>query len=249
LSSQKEFLSATMLSLVVASPLALAPTVITPRCGAPMMGFGPSEKELSNDPTIPSVLAKCKVEQRERMARVAAMAAGGFVPGGQDLALEMPGKAPWGFFDPLGMVPECRNEVRLWREAEVMHGRVAMMAAVGIVVQEAFHPIFSSVGGPAARQLDEVLKTETGQAVGVTLLLVIFLTEIYRARIGWVEPETSVRTLREGYTPGNLGFDPMGLDAPGMADKELNNGRLAMIATAGFVGQELATGAPLFVGA
>ena len=31
-----------------------------------------------------------------------------------------------------------------------------------------------------------------------------------------------------------------------MREKELNNGRLAMIASAGFVGQELVTGSPIF---
>ena len=60
-----------------------------------------------------------------------------------------------------------------------------------------------------------------------------------------------MRTLREGYLPGDLGFDPLGLkpkDASGfrtMQDKELNNGRLAMIAVAGMCAQELATGAPI----
>ena len=47
-------------------------------------------------------------------------------------------------------------------------------------------------------------------------------------------------------------FDPLGLkpkDTAGleaMQAKEINNGRLAMIAMAGMVGQELATGNKLF---
>ena len=61
-----------------------------------------------------------------------------------------------------------------------------------------------------------------------------------------------MRTLREGYLPGDLGFDPMGLKPKGeaellaMQNKELNNGRLAMIAAAGMIAQELATGKKLF---
>jgi hypothetical protein len=52
-------------------------------------------------------------------------------------------------------------------------------------------------------------------------------------------------TLRENYYPGDLGFDPLGLkpkSADGFATqqtKELNNGRLAMLAVAGFCVQEL----------
>ena len=59
-------------------------------------------------------------------------------------------------------------------------------------------------------------------------------------------------SIRTDYENGNLGFDPLGLKPESaeefkeMQTKELNNGRLAMIAIAGMVGQELATGAKLF---
>lgn len=59
-------------------------------------------------------------------------------------------------------------------------------------------------------------------------------------------------TIRSDYESGDLGFDPLGLKPSSaaeykeMATKELNNGRLAMIAIAGMVGQELATGSKLF---
>lgn len=51
---------------------------------------------------------------------------------------------------------------------------------------------------------------------------------------------------------GDLGFDPLGLKPTSLAElkemqeKEINNGRLAMIAIAGMVGQELVTGHKLF---
>jgi hypothetical protein len=32
--------------------------------------------------------------------------------------------------------------MKKWREAELKHGRVAMLAAVGMTIQEQFHPFF-----------------------------------------------------------------------------------------------------------
>ena len=91
-----------------------------------------------------------------------------------------------------------------------------------------------------------------GQSAGFVLLSAIFFSEIYRARQGWEDPDDAYRTLREGYLPGDLGFDPLGVkpsDEAGFAamqDKELNNGRLAMLAVAGMTAQELVTGTTLF---
>jgi light-harvesting complex I chlorophyll a/b binding protein 4 len=177
-------------------------------------------------------------------------------PGGPEVAKTMPGvTAPFGFFDPWDLTPDTKEALLLFREAELAHGRVAMMAALGFVVQENFHPIFdisSGVDGPVIRQLDQVLTFENGQLGGSFLLMAIFFSEIYRARVGWVEPEIEMRSLREDYTPGDLGFDPLGMkpkDEGGllnMQNRELNNGRLAMIAVAGMCVQELVTGGKLF---
>ena len=54
--------------------------------------------------------------------------------------------------------------------------------------------------------------------------------------------------LRERYVPGDLNFDPLGLKPTDpkefeiMQTKELQNGRLAMLAAAGFMAQELVDG-------
>ena len=159
---------------------------------------------------------------------------------------------PFGFFDPMGLTPETNEELQLYREAEIAHGRVAMVGAVGFLVQEQFHPIFADVGGPAIRQLDVILQTSNGLTAGTAMLFAIFFSEIARARIGWMDPDDEMRTLRTEYSPGDLGFDPLGLkpaDAAGLKEmqtKEINNGRLAMLACAGIVTQELVTGQPLF---
>merc|ERR1712146_13054 len=51
--------------------------------------------------------------------------------------------APMGFFDPLGFTTNI-NEGKLlfYREVEIKHGRVGMLAALGILVGEQFHPLF-----------------------------------------------------------------------------------------------------------
>merc|ERR1711966_437867 len=51
----------------------------------------------------------------------------------------MPGAlAPVGFFDPLGFAANAdENTLKRYREAEVTHGRVAMLAVIGFLVGEA----------------------------------------------------------------------------------------------------------------
>ena len=39
--------------------------------------------------------------------------------------------APFGFFDPLSLCPETEREFIKYREAELKHGRVAMLAFAG----------------------------------------------------------------------------------------------------------------------
>jgi len=184
-----------------------------------------------------------------------AMAMNTITPGGPTVAKTLAGvSAPFGFFDPAGLCPESKEELMLFREAEVAHGRVAMMATVGFLVQEKFHPIFAApaVDGPVIRQLDQVLSTPMGQSAGFVLLMAIWFSEIARARAGWIDPSEEIRTLRPEYLPGDIGFDPLGLKPKGdasfkeMQTKELNNGRLAMLAVAGMTVQELVTSKTLF---
>ena len=59
---------------------------------------------------------------------------------------------------------------------------------------------------------------------------------------------TQAGLLNEDYYPGDVGFDPLGLkptdadEFAEMATKELQHGRLAMLAAAGFLAQELVNG-------
>lgn len=70
-----------------------------------------------------------------------------------DFVLQMPGiVAPTGFFDPAGLSRmKTPEQLRYAREAEIKHGRVAMLAALGFPFAEEFRPCAclrqSGVGG------------------------------------------------------------------------------------------------------
>ena len=82
-----------------------------------------------------------------------------------------------------------------------------------------------------------------------SFFLAINIAEAFRANTGWVEPGLGpLFTLREGYYPGDIKFDPLGLkptdgkEFATMQTKELNNGRLAMLGAAGMCAQEVVNG-------
>ena len=126
-----------------------------------------------------------------------------------------------------------------------------MLASVGFLVGEAVESktvLFNGdISGPAITHLAQV-----NPVFWFILGCSIAKAEIERAKIGWVEPENvpydQPGLLREQYIPGNLGFDPLGLKPEDpeefaiMQTKELQNGRLAMLAAAGFMAQELVDG-------
>ena len=159
--------------------------------------------------------------------------------------------APAGEFDPANLLADkSKNEVYKYREAELTHGRVGMLASAGFLVQEFWHPLFSGDGGPAIEQIPAL-----PPALWFGMTLAIGIAESIRIQKGWANPyegkDIKGNLLKEDYYPGDLGFDPLGLkptntvELKEMQTKELNNGRLAMIAVAGMVGQELASGAKL----
>jgi len=167
-------------------------------------------------------------------------------------------------FDPANLLARADGsvrpvqEVKRWREAEITHGRVAMLAALGFLVGEQLEnfPIFLNadghVTGPAIYHFQQV--EARGAIFWEPLVLAIGLCEAYRVSVGWANPTSSnFNTLRDEYAPGELGFDPLGLlndaseeDKLDLQNKELNNGRLAMIGIAGFVAQELVDGQEIF---
>merc|ERR1712146_386070 len=132
------------------------------------------------------------------------------------------------------------RDLKKYREAELKHGRVAMLAVVGIMVQENFHPLF----GFANKEMDGAIFhfQEIENVFPSFWALVVFSIGIIEAQ-GifklWDAPGTvgegQIAGIRDDVICGDYGFDPLGLKDDEekfleMRTKELNNGRLAMIA-------------------
>eukprot|EP00439_Symbiodinium_sp_Y106_P043769 s6473_g5.t1 len=151
----------------------------------------------------------------------------------KELHHEIGATQPLEFFDPLDLA-EDEEKFRKFRTAEIKHGRVAMMAAAGAVVQHYVKlPFLKDVpSGVTALQTTKGLL-----AAGVLF-----------AACGYVE--TKVWKQDEAKEPGNFG-DPAGWSQTGlgagaysktMRERELNNGRFAMFAIVGIIAGEVVSG-------
>lgn len=148
-------------------------------------------------------------------------------------------------FDPLGFA-KSQDDLLFYRQAEIKHARLAMLAAAGWPVSEVLDQKLANilhlpeVVDPAGRApsllnggLGKVPPLYWGAVLAAAAAIDVY--GIQKAKNG-----SSVE-------PGDLGFDPLGLypdDAAGQKDmktKEIKNGRLAMIAITAFAAQEFVT--------
>merc|ERR1719274_118250 len=108
---------------------------------------------------------------------------------------------PAGEFDPANLLEGVsKGEVYRWREAELTHGRVGMLASAGFLVQEYFHPLFSGDNGPAIEQIPALPPW-----IWFIMTLGVGIAEAYRIQIGWVNPYEkmdNVQSLKPEYYPG-----------------------------------------------
>jgi len=198
-------------------------------------------------------------------------------------------------FDPLKFAASI-EKLRIYCEAELKHGRLAMLAAAGWPISEALYkPLAAQLGMKAllvgtpggAVEGDALLFAPSVLNGGLDAVSPIFWggvvlfslgTELYatsmKKRAGFratlaalgAEDLTGIDIDGDGqvgtppllkddnYMPGDLGFDPLGLfkgsdaDKRTMQMKEINNGRLAMVAITAFAIKEAATKIPVFPG-
>jgi len=155
--------------------------------------------------------------------------------------------------DPLGFATSMKT-LKAYREAELKHGRLAMLAALGWPISELLQPWLSKTFGAPdllAISANGLLKAPSVLNGGLDKINPAFFMAIiiFTAAIESVQV-TKIRT--DDYVPGDLGFDPLRLYVGASADKkrdlelkELNNGRLAMLAIAGYAAQEFVANAPV----
>merc|ERR1719387_2568570 len=124
-------------------------------------------------------------------------------------------------WDPAGFLDgKSELEVNRYREAEITHGRVGMLAALGFLVQEKFHPLFSGDGGPAIDQIPALPAWVWG-----VMLIGITGCEIQRIAVGFApldkETKKAPSALKPTYVAGDLGFDPLGLKPEAPAELKI----------------------------
>jgi hypothetical protein len=152
-------------------------------------------------------------------------------------------------FDPFNFSSN-ENALQWYRTAEIKHARLAMLAAVGWPLAELFDKkiAYAFELKPLLVFQDRVPSILNGgldrtpAAYWASALGVAFAIESF----GLIKSQNAANAGAD-YTPGDLGFDPLGLAGKSgdermfKAEAELFNGRLAMLAITGFAVQEWLT--------
>merc|ERR1711904_611360 len=134
-------------------------------------------------------------------------------------------------------------------EGEVKHGRLGMLAALGIVVGENWHPLF---GGDIDAPAYLAFQQTPLQTFWPAVVMAIAIPEIYSVLSFNPVPGGQLWSIQSEHSSGDLGFDPLDLkptdpaELKKMQTDELTNGRLGMLAAAGMIAQEMMTHEKVF---
>mmetsp|Transcript_17075 Transcript_17075/g.25102 ORF Transcript_17075/g.25102 Transcript_17075/m.25102 type:complete len:226 (-) Transcript_17075:88-765(-) len=147
-------------------------------------------------------------------------------------------------FDPFGFAGDDKESLSNMREAEIKHGRLAMLAVAGWPVAELWDKKIA-----AALGLQDSL-TSTGASPSLLnggldkiepeyWVMVIALAGLFEN-----ESRATKEEKAKDYIEGDCGFDPLNFFPENKADqlvmqtKEIKHGRIAMMAILGFAVQE-----------
>ena len=149
-------------------------------------------------------------------------------------------------FDPFNFSRD-EDSLQWYRSAEIKHARIAMLAAAGWPLAELFNKqLAQALDLPSLLQVHgrvpSVLNGGLAKVPPLYWVGVLSAATIIEGVGAFKEREAAQKG--EDYTPGDLGFDPLGLYGKTEDNKkfkleaELFNGRLAMLAITGFAVQE-----------
>merc|ERR1719321_2284740 len=122
-------------------------------------------------------------------------------------AKSLPGvTGPVGFFDPLGFCSAddiTEGKIKFYREVELKHGRVGMLAALGFLVGENFHPLFGGdIDVPAYLAFQQTpLQTFWPYVVGIIAIPEIFSVFTFNDPGDYFEGGPSLWTMKDGHVP------------------------------------------------
>ena len=145
---------------------------------------------------------------------------------------------------PFNFAGEEMSNLLWMREAEVKHSRLAMLAVVGWPIAELWDKSIADAAGLPS------LLTKSGASPSLLNGGLAKIDPVYWVAVALLAGivELSNADVKEemgsAYTPGDCGFDPLGLfpaDKAGqvaMQTKEIKHGRIAMMAILGFAAQE-----------
>jgi len=154
-------------------------------------------------------------------------------------------------FDPLGLSAD-KEKLKWYVQAELVHGRWAMLGAAGVLAPDVFaHIGLSTAPGAPTNWVEAQTYTYWGSAatIGIVNLWLVSWAEHRRGQDIAVpgsasdDPIFTSNKLPQGAVgyPGGI-FDPMNMSSPERKLKEIKNGRLAMVAWLGFIAQAAHTG-------
>ena len=157
-------------------------------------------------------------------------------------------------FDPLRLGTE--ETLVAFREAELKHGRLAMLAAVAWPLQEIFHPIIVDALRATGSAPKDVLVATAGKSpsllnggllqleIAPTLMLAIYMASVLELKDVKKREAMGLKfnEFPKNRVGGDLSFDPLNIarslpvdEKFAFQEKELLNGRLAMIAVTWYV--------------
>lgn len=149
---------------------------------------------------------------------------------------------PVNYFDPLNInsgVDIKEEKIKYYREAELQHGRAAMLGAIALPALELMNPNMLSIN--YLSNLDLMMQSPFWSSM--------FLYECTRLFTAYENPfvkNGKFFTLKKDYQPGDL----LNLKSTNITkeryNRELSNGRLAMLACGHIIGSELVTQQGLF---